>query len=219
MGLHSLYTPPSPQHPEPFTVHIPGTLITTQLQLHPNPLSPPLRIAPYYGPHSIREKCECEPVLNSLLREACIILDDYNSTTYHSHATTLTTNLWSWLIAKERSKALSDLLIPFTTTTPYTRVRRFAGIKSYIERAYGTRLYQASYSPSCAEVLDFSEVHSASDHDPIIIRSIPWTTSHIPGARNGMDATCTDSVASWNGLTTCYRPPHATTMCSPVIMS
>ena len=169
--------------PRTLTVHIPGTLISTQLQLHPNPLMPPLRIASYYGPDSIREQRECEPVLDSLLREACIILDDYNSTTHHSHATTLTTNLWPWLIAKERSGALSDLLIPFTTTTPYTRVRRFAGTKSYIDRAYGTRLYQASYRPTSAEVLDFSGVHGASDHDPIITRSIPWTTPHIPEPR------------------------------------
>ena len=169
--------------PRTLTVHIPGTLISTQLQLHPNPLMPPLRIASYYGPHSIREKRECEPVLNSLLREACIILGDYNSTTYHSHATTLTTNLWPWLIAKERSGALSDLLIPFTNTTPYTRERRFAGTKSYIECAYGTRLYQASYRPTSAEVVNFSGVHGASDHDPIITRSIPWTTPYIPEPR------------------------------------
>ena len=44
-------------------------------------------------------------------------------------------------------------------------------------------MYQASYNPSSAEVLDFSEVHGASDHDPIIIRSIPWTTPHIPEPR------------------------------------
>ena len=172
-----------PPAPPTLTVHIPGTLISTQLQLHPNPLMPPLRIASYYSPHSIREKRECEPVLDSLLREACIILGDYNSTTHHSHATTFTTNLWPWLIAKERSGALSDLLIPFTTTTPYTRVRRFPGTKSYIDRAYGTRVYQASYRPTSAEVLDFLGVRGASDHDPIIIRSIPWTTPHIPEPR------------------------------------
>ena len=141
--------------PPALTVHIPGTLISTQLQQHPNPLMPPLRIASYYRAHSIREKCECEPVFDSLLREACIILGDYNSITHHSHATTLTSNLWPWLIAKERSGALSDLLILFTTTTPYTRVRRFAGTKSYIDRADGTRLYQASYRPTSAEGLDF----------------------------------------------------------------
>ena len=169
--------------PPTLTVHIPGTLISTQLQLHPNPLMPPLRIASYHRPHSIREKRECEPFLDSLLREACIILGDYDSNTHHSQATTLTTNLWPWLIAKERSGALSDLLIPFTTTTPYTRVRRFAGTKSNIDRAYGTRLYQASYRPSSAEVLDFSGGHGASDHDPIITRSIPWTTPHIPDPR------------------------------------
>ena len=169
--------------PLTLTVHIPGTLISTQLQLHPNPLMPPLRIASYYDPHSIREKRECEPVLDSLLREACIILGDYNSTTHHSHATTLTIILWPWLIAKERSGALTDLLIPFSTTTPYTRVRRFAGTKSYIDRAYSTRLSQASYGLTSAEVLDFSGVHGASDHDLIITRSIPWTTPHIPEPR------------------------------------
>ena len=77
-------------------------LISTQLQLHPNPLMPPLRIASYYGPDSIREKRECEPVLDTLLREACIILGDYKSTTHHSHATTLTTNLSPWLITLAR---------------------------------------------------------------------------------------------------------------------
>ena len=177
-----IHTSISPAPPT-LTVHMPGTLISTQLQLHSKPLMPPLRIASYYGPHSIREKRECEPVLDSLLREACIILGDYNSTTHHSHATTLTASLWPWLIAKERSGALSNLLIPFTTTTPYTQVTRFAGIKSYIDRAYGTRLYQASYNPSSAEVLDFSRVRGASDHDLIIIRSIPWTTPHIPEPR------------------------------------
>ena len=90
---------------------------------------------------------------------------------------------WPWLIAKERSGALSDLLIPYTTTTPYTWVRRFAGTKSYIDQAYGTGLYLASYRPSSAEVLDFSGVHGASDHDPIITRSIPRTTPHIPEPR------------------------------------
>ena len=169
--------------PPALTVHIPGILISTQLHLHPDPLIPPLRIASYYGPHTMTEKRRCEPVLNSLLREACIILGDYNCTTHHSHATTLTSNLWPWLIAKERSGALSDLLLPFTTSTPYTRVRRYAGTKSYIDRAYGTRLYQACYSPSSAEVVDFSKVHGSSDHDPIIIRSIPWTTPQIPEPR------------------------------------
>ena len=185
-----------PPTPPTLTVHIPGTLISTQLQLQPDPMMPPLRIASYYGHHTIREKRECKLVLDSLLCEACIILGDYNSTTHHSHATTLTTNLWPWLIAKERSGALSDLLIRSNTATPYTRVRCFAGTKSYIDRAYGTRLYQASYNPSSSEVLDFSEVHGASAHDPIIVRSIPWTTPHIfePDAPRGTDVTCTDSV-------------------------
>ena len=177
-----IHTSVSPSQPA-LTVHVPGILISTQLHLHPDPLIPPLRIASYYGPHSIKDKRLCEPALGSLLREACIILGDYNCTTHHSHATTLTSNLWPWLIAKESSGALSDLLIPYTTTIPYTRVRRYAGTKSYIDRAYGTRLYRACYSPSSAEVLDFSKVHGTSDHDPIIVRSIPWNAPHMPEPR------------------------------------
>ena len=44
-------------------------------------------------------------------------------------------------------------------------------------------MYLASYRPSSAEVLDFSGVHGASDHDLVITRSIPWTTPHIPEPR------------------------------------
>ena len=169
--------------PPPPKVHIPGILVSTQLHLHPNPLMPPVRIASFYGPHEIGDKRICEPIIDSLLRENIILLGDFNGTTHSFHATTLTTNPWPWLIAKEKSGVLTDLLLPHTTSVPYTRVRRFAGTKSYIDRAYGSRLFHGIFNTSSAEVIDFKSVHGASDHDAIVIRTIPWTAPRLPEPR------------------------------------
>ena len=177
-----VHTSISPK-PPPLQVHIPGILVSTQLHLHPNPLMPPVRIASFYGPHKIGDKRPCEPIIDSLLRENIILLGDFNGTTHSSHATTLTTNLWPWLIAKEKSGVLTDLLLPHTATVPFTRVRRFAGTKSYIDRAYGSRLFHGIFTTSSAEVIDFKSVHGASDHDPIVIRTIPWTAPRLPEPR------------------------------------
>ena len=177
-----VHTSISPK-PPPLKVHIPGILVSTQLHLHPNPLMPPVRIASFYGPHKIRDKRPLEPIIDSLLRENIILLGDFNGTTHSSHATTLTTNLWPWLIAKEKSGVLTDLLLPHKTSVPYTRVRRFAGAKSYIDRAYGSRLFHGIFNTSSAEVILFKSVHGASDHDPIVIRTIPWTAPRLPEAR------------------------------------
>ena len=126
--------------PPPVKVHIPGILVSTQLHLHPNPLIPPVRIASFYGPHGIGDRRPCEPIIDSLLRENILLLGEFNGTTHSSHATTLTSNLWPWLIAKEKCGVLTDLLLPHTASVPYTQVRRFAEIKSCIDRAYGSRL-------------------------------------------------------------------------------
>ena len=94
------------------------------------------------------------------------LLGFFNGTTHSSHATTLTTNLWPWLIAKEKSGVLTDLLLPHTASVPYTQVRRFAGTKSYIDRAYGSRLFHGIFNTSSAEVIDFTSVQGASDPRP-----------------------------------------------------
>ena len=177
-----LHTSISPK-PPPLKVHIPGILVSTQLQLHANPLMPPVHIALFYGPHKIGDKRRCVPIIDSLLRENIILLGDFNSTTHSSHATTLTTNLWPWLIAKEKSGVLTDLLLPHTTSVPYTRVRRFAGTKSYIDRAYGSRLFHGIFNTSFPEVIDFKSVDGASDHNRIVIRTIPWTAPRLPEPR------------------------------------
>ena len=177
-----VHTSISPK-PPPLKVHIPGILVSTQLHLHPNPLMPPVRIASFYGPHKIGDKRPCEPIIDSLPRDSIILLGDFNRTTHSSHATTLTTNLWPWLMAKEKSGVLTDLLVPHTTSVPYTQVWRFAGTKSYIDRAYGSRLFHGIFNTSSAEVIDFKSVHGASDHDPIVIRTIPWTAPSLPEPR------------------------------------
>ena len=47
---------------------------------------------------------------------------------------------------------------------------------SYTDRAYGSGVFCALYKPTNASVLDFSPVHGAQDHDPIVIHTTLWTT-------------------------------------------
>ena len=177
--IHSSISPKAP----PLKVHIPGTLISTELRLHPDPLVPPIHVASFYGPHTIKEKRLCEPILDRLLQDSYLVMGDFNGTTHSSHTTTPRSNLWPWLIAKEKAKSLVDLLLPQVQGVPYTRVRRFGGTKSYIDRAYGTRLYHKSFLTPSARVIDFTKVRDSSDHDQIIICTIPWTAPHTPEPR------------------------------------
>ena len=177
--IHSSISPKAP----PLKVHIPGTLISTELRLHPDPLVPPINVASFYRPHTIKGTRLCEPILERLLQDSYLVMGDFNGNTHSSHTTTLCPNLWPWLIAKDKAKSLVDLLLPQVQGVPYTRVQRFGGTKSYIDRAYGTRLYDNSFLTSSARVIDFTNVHGSSDHDPIIICTIPWTSSHTPEPR------------------------------------
>ena len=177
--IHSSISPKA----APPKVHIPGTLISTDFRLQPDLLVPPIHMAPFYKPHSIKEKRQCELILDRLLEHSFLVMGDFNGTTHSSHTTTLNHNLWLWLIAKEKAKSLVDLLLPQVQGIPYTRVRRFGGTNSYVDRAYGTRLYHNSFLTSSARVIDFTKVHGSSDHDPIIICSILWTAPHTPEPR------------------------------------
>ena len=143
-----------------------GRLISTSLHLHKDPSMPPITAASFSGPHTPRERSSCERHVDHLARECAIILGDYNAVTHTSHTTALRAPLWPWLIAKERAGALYDLLVPHQTSTPYTRVRRYARTRSYLDRAYGTRLFGALFQTSGVQVLDFSSVTSTQDHDP-----------------------------------------------------
>ena len=174
-----VHTSKSPQKPLP-TVHIPGILISVELSLHTDHSVPAVRVASFYGPHRIKDKHTCEPVLDPLLSRIFILLGDLNAVTEASHTTALKPNIWPWLVAKERSSALSDLLLPHSPHTPYTRVRRYGGSKSYIDRVYGSPQLRALFQPSAASVLDFSRVPGAQDHDPVVVSTVPWTVPHTP---------------------------------------
>ena len=128
--VHSSISP----HPPSLWVHIPGRLISTQLSLHADPLMPLVTVASFYGPHTAKECAPCTQHLDKILKECSIILgDNYNCVTQASHTTTLRPNLWPWLVAKERSGALSNLVAPHTPSIPFTKVRRYGGTKSYID--------------------------------------------------------------------------------------
>ena len=138
-----------------------------------------MHFASFYGPDTLKEKRVCEPYLDTMIPDSYLIMGDYNGTTYASHTTTLRANVWPWLAAKEKAGSLVDLLLPHTDTIPYTRVRRFAGTKSYIDSAYGTQPYHNSFEVTSARVIDFSSVDCASDHDTVTVSTIPWTTPHL----------------------------------------
>ena len=171
-----IHTSIAPTCPKP-TVHIPSKLISVQLTLHHSPLSPHVRVASFNGPHTIRDKRTVEPVLDTLLKDNWILLGDYNGVTQSGNATALRPILWPWLIARERSRALSDLLVPHCQSTPYTRVRRYGGTKSYIDRGYGTRPFCAVFQSTAASELNLSSVNGAQDQDPIVLHTVPWSTS------------------------------------------
>ena len=110
-------------------------------------------------------------------------MGDFNAVTQSEHTTALKPNLWPWLIARERSGAATDLLLPSSQSVPFTRVRRYGGTKSYIDRAYGSRVFCALFKPTKVSVLDFSAVHRVQDHNPIVIHTTPLTTPQQPPPR------------------------------------
>ena len=172
----------SPNKPS-LRIHIPGRLIFCQLSLQTDPLLPRVTVASFYGPHTSRERVLCEKHLDPLTRECVILLGDYNGLTRASHTTALRANIWPWLVAKGRSKAVADILTPHFQDTPYTRVRRYHGTKSYIDRAYGTRTFAALFKSTDAAVPDFTKVTGIQDQDPILVHTVPWNTPHMPESR------------------------------------
>ena len=115
------------------TVHLPGSLISVPLSLHHDPITLPVRVASLYGPHTMRRKRPCEPALDQLLRENSLIMREFNAVTQEAHTTALKLNLSPWLIARERSGAATDLLLPYSQSFQFTRVPRYGGTKSYID--------------------------------------------------------------------------------------
>ena len=108
--IHTSLTHKCPAH----TVHIPGSLISVPPSLHHEPLTRPVRVASFYGPHTMRQKGPCELALDQLLCENSLIMGDFNAVTQAQHTTALKPNLWPWAIARERSGAATDLLLPYS---------------------------------------------------------------------------------------------------------
>ena len=145
-GYHLLYSSPttkdgvalrvhtstSPQTPQ-LEVGVPGKLISTSLHSDVDPSMP--EVTSYYGPHTPKERQALERLLDPLSRLCSIIVGDFNAVTHPSQTTALRANLWPRLAAKERSGALTDLLAPHCKDTSHTRVQRYAGSHSYIDRA------------------------------------------------------------------------------------
>ena len=105
-GFHLLHSSPTAQNgfallihcsispkASPLKVNIPSTLISTELRLHPDPLVPPIHVASFYGPHTIKEERLCEPILDGLLQDSYLVMGDFNGTTHSSQTTTLCPNL------------------------------------------------------------------------------------------------------------------------------
>ena len=140
-----IHTSISPLKPLP-TVRIPGVLVSVELSLHTDPSVLAARVASFYSLHRIRDKHTCRPVLDPLLFRNLILLGDFNAVTEAPHRTGLKPTIWPWLVAKERFSALSDLLLPHSPHTPYTRMRRYGGSKSYIDWVYGSPQFLCPFS-------------------------------------------------------------------------
>ena len=163
--------------------HIPGKPMSCRLPLHTDPLMPDVTIVSYYGPHTAKERLTCEQHLDLLLKECSIVFGDYNAVTQMSHTTALRANIWPWLVAKERSTAMIDLILPHFSEVPYTRLRRYHGTKSYIDRAYGSTYFASFFKSTTASVQDFSRVTGIQDQNPILVHAVQRSTPQVPVAR------------------------------------
>ena len=176
--IHTSIAPAKPRQ----RTHIPGRLVSCRLPLHTDPLMPHVTVASYYGPDTAKKQITCERHLDPLLKECSIVLRNSNAVTHVSHTPARRANIWPWLVAEERSTALTDLILPHFSEVPYTRLRRYHGTKSYIDWAYGSRSFASFFQSTAASVPDFSRVTGIKDHDPIVVHTIPWSTPHVPEA-------------------------------------
>ena len=106
--VHTSVAPSAPA----MKVHVPGRLISAQLPLLSDPLLPEVNVCSFYGPNSSKERPRCEKALEPLLQTCSIILGDYNGVTVNTDTTAIQPNLWPWLVARERSGAMVDLVRP-----------------------------------------------------------------------------------------------------------
>ena len=87
-----------------------------------------------------------------------------------------------------------DLVRPQCASPPYTRVPCYGGTKSYVDRAYGSRLFTSLLRVSDAAAPDFSTVHGIQDHNPVLVHTQPWPQHRHPEPR----------CALWNRRDICH---------------
>ena len=138
-----------------------------------------MRLASFYSPHTLKEERVCEPHLDTLLRDSYLIMGYYNGTTHMSHTRTLRANVWPWLAAKEKKRVPCLTFYcrtPTVSRTPECGASPAQKATLTVHTAHGCTIMPL-------RVIDFSSVHGASDHDPITVSTIPWTTPHLPETR------------------------------------
>ena len=140
--------------------YTPWQLSSTNLSLHADPSLLHVRVLSFKGRHSVKAKHTCEPHLDKLVMESANILRQFTRVTIASHTTPMNPNMCPWCIAKEKPGALADMLLPHSKPTPYTRVPRYNGCKSYIDGAYKTRMFTALFEGSVAYVPSFERTQS-----------------------------------------------------------
>ena len=104
--------------------YVHGHLISVDLPVHPDPLIGLVTFACYYGPHHKSTRAACIPHLHQMIRRAALVSGDYNAPKRASDASTLTSNIWPWLVGVEKTGAMTNLLRIFHPDPPYTRCGR-----------------------------------------------------------------------------------------------
>ena len=149
--VHTSLCPSPPDMQE----YVHGHLISVDLPIHPDPLIGLITLACYYGPHDKRTRATCIPHLYNIIKRGALILGDYSATTRASNVSTLTSNIWPWLVGVEKTGAMTDLLGIFHPDPPFTGCRRYRGAQSYIDRIYASKAFLSFFTPSSAKVRFF----------------------------------------------------------------
>lgn len=157
--------------------HVAGHLVSIRCDGRYFHREQPVDVALLYGPNQPRWRRRMEPIIDALLTDhpRLVLLGDFNAVTdgqadITSTRDTCSNSVWPWLVAHERSGALVDVLRPGATTTdqpPHTRVRRYRGSTSYLDRVYVSRQLWAEVGEHQQGVLSMQKVEGRSDHDAV----------------------------------------------------
>jgi ribonuclease HI len=166
------------------SVLIPGRLIAVDLPLHTDPLMPPLTIAAFYGSNMASERALFQPALQKLAGGMSIIGGDWNATTHAHDSSAKSSNIWKWLQQMESSGTLFDPVRSLQSAPPpHTRVRRYHGTTSYLDRFYLSAVAARLFPVKAYRLQSFQSVPGGSDHDPIFVQLGTWSEQAPKGPR------------------------------------